>query len=567
MPIWLWLIVLYAYSISGCAASLNESISFCATEAVSNKPIRPDSRWGNLACEKEISVVAALDEYEPASVVIRSNESRILTISISDLASSDSVFSKNNIDIKYVKNWYQSETAWHDIRQKNKRSVLVPELLLNDESIIYVDDERIKNYLKVSEAGEYSYKDISSKTNIALKTQPTIKELPVVDAKSLQPLKIKKNTNQQVWLTFKIPVETLPGDYRGDLIIDSTEGELRVPVLLSVRPYKLMPAELSYSIYYRGVLAVDDIGTISSENKSKQQMLQDFINMKAHGVENPTIYQPYWDVKGFEAVMELRSKAGFQSKDLYFLGITTGNYGDDRDVEKRLKAFDKIRKIADRYEIETLYIYGIDEADPDKIEGQYPLWKKFNDKGAKIFVAAWRPDREELLGGKIDLLVNGVRHNNDMNKAFNLKGTKVYLYNRPQVGVENPLIYRNSYGFELWGNGFQGAMNYAYQHSFGNIWNDFDHKEFRDHVFAYPAVDKPIDTIAWEGFREGVDDIRYVSTLRHSIATYHDQGSIKIKEAKDFLLKLKRESSLSAKEKRAAIDKHIISLCCNGFEI
>jgi len=31
--------------------------------------------------------------------------------------------------------------------------------------------------------------------------------------------------------------------------------------------------------------------------------------------------------------------------------------------------------------------------------------------------------------------------------------------------------------------------------------------------FVYPAADGVIDTIQWEGFREGVDDVRYLSTL------------------------------------------------------
>ena len=36
---------------------------------------------------------------------------------------------------------------------------------------------------------------------------------------------------------------------------------------------------------------------------------------------------------------------------------------------------------------------------------------------------------------------------------------------------------------------------------------------YRDHVFAYPTSNGVIDTIQWEGWREGVDDTRYVATL------------------------------------------------------
>ena len=63
----------------------------------------------------------------------------------------------------------------------------------------------------------------------------------------------------------------------------------------------------------------------------------------------------------------------------------------------------------------------------------------------------------------------------------------------------------------MWNAGYDGAMNFAYQHAYGpSIWNDFDSASthYRDHVFAYPTTDGVIDTIEWEGWREGVDDTR-----------------------------------------------------------
>jgi hypothetical protein len=55
--------------------------------------------------------------------------------------------------------------------------------------------------------------------------------------------------------------------------------------------------------------------------------------------------------------------------------------------------------------------------------------------------------------------------------------------------------------------------SYHYQHGFGHVWNDFDDPTYRDHVFAYPTFDGVIDTLQWEGFREGIDDVRYLTTL------------------------------------------------------
>ena len=60
-------------------------------------------------------------------------------------------------------------------------------------------------------------------------------------------------------------------------------------------------------------------------------------------------------------------------------------------------------------------------------------------------------------------------------------------------------------------------MDFAYQWEFGHAWNDFDSPKYRDHVMAYPTAGAPIDTLQWEGYREGVDDTRYLATLLHAI--------------------------------------------------
>ena len=61
-------------------------------------------------------------------------------------------------------------------------------------------------------------------------------------------------------------------------------------------------------------------------------------------------------------------------------------------------------------------------------------------------------------------------------------------------------------------------MTLGYQWAYGHIWNDFDSKRFRDHCFAYPTANGVVGTIQWEGFREGVDDVRYINTLEMAIA-------------------------------------------------
>lgn len=43
-------------------------------------------------------------------------------------------------------------------------------------------------------------------------------------------------------------------------------------------------------------------------------------------------------------------------------------------------------------------------------------------------------------------------------------------------------------------------------------------------VKAYPTIDGVIDTIQWEGFREGINDVRYLTTLNNTITTAKAEG-------------------------------------------
>ena len=59
--------------------------------------------------------------------------------------------------------------------------------------------------------------------------------------------------------------------------------------------------------------------------------------------------------------------------------------------------------------------------------------------------------------------------------------------------------------------GLTGACTYAYQSD--DPWNDFNNNQLRPHTMAYPTLSEPIPTLQWEGWREGVHDLRYLTTL------------------------------------------------------
>ena len=80
-----------------------------------------------------------------------------------------------------------------------------------------------------------------------------------------------------------------------------------------------------------------------------------------------------------------------------------------------------------------------------------------------------------IVGDLLDVAVFAGPLNTTQAAQWHSYGKRIFSYANPQVGVENPEIYRKNYGFALWNAGYDGAMNYAYQHGYGpSIWNDYD---------------------------------------------------------------------------------------------
>ena len=163
--------------------------------------------------------------------------------------------------------------------------------------------------------------------------------------------------------------------------------------------------------------------------------------------------------------------------------------------------------------VANAYFCGIDEADGDLLKTQRQAWDAVHAAGGKMWAASWRDDLLDAMGGLLDLAVLS-RQCRGQITAWHELGVRVWLYSNPNVGPEYPETFRRNYGLILLEEGWDGCCPYAYQHGFGkSIWDDFDSEKYRDICFTYPTIDGVIDTIQWEGFREGITDVRYAATL------------------------------------------------------
>ncbi|MBO4620559.1 MAG: hypothetical protein J5654_10675 [Victivallales bacterium] len=431
----------------------------------------------------------------------------------------------DSLVIRHVATWYTGVPSI-TIKQPGFRT-LTPELLLNDPTLVKACSADRGNYVRLDfpERSYYSYISAELDEQYGLPKKEyfhlDIKEFPVRDSVELQPVRLSPGERRQFWATFHVPEDALPGTYRGTIAL-TNEGKtcMELPVTVEVLPFDLLPPE-NYisSIYYKGYLGPN--GAIGAGNypdsKTPEQYLAEMRNLKAHGVDNPPIFL-WWrseDIHYLDECLTLRELAGMDNHTLFLWGSNTGDSERPEDLVQLRESVEKAIAIAHEHGAEEIYFYGIDEARPEVLAREQAAWQVVHDAGGKIYVAVM--DLSDSLDTSLDLaVVAGERFTPDEFARAKAKGMKLLSYGHPQGGCVTPETYRRNYGLLLWQWGFDGAMTHAYQCGYGFIWNDFDGL-YRDENMTYPTADGVIDTIQWEGYRESVNDLRYLATLQQAI--------------------------------------------------
>ncbi len=536
------------------------------TSAVTNKRILPDTEYiSDAVVGGPVSLTATPGEYEPASFVIRPLKSvRNLVLSVGDFKSKNGyIIPKSALNIRTVKCWYQDQ----DINYREKTpaethspyahsgiKTLMPELLLNDDSLVKIDTIAKGNQLKLRFVDGDRYVDISSLDGVP---GDTIAEFPVSDASSLRPVDISSNTNKQFWLTAHLPRDAKPGEYRGTIQFKSPDGfKGSLSVRLTVLPFKLAGGHSISSIYYR---------TPSPQYYGEsiwQQYRNEMENLAAHGVtspmtqllfalgsgvqtavatEKPYKYGPFVSA-GFPGAdidlilqdlkykIKIMNESGLHTRVLYLDGLPVGIPSSD-GLEVLYSRAAKVIETARAEGVQEVYFYGIDEAVGDVLKAQTQAWNTIHRAGGKMFVAG--SGGKEYFGAVGDVLDLSVRANYPSSSEasqWHRNGRKIVCYANPQSGGEQPDTFRRNFGVLLWQYNYDGAMTYIYHNatiqnnlginnpgiiSWASSWNDFckNPDTSKQMNMVYPTANGIIDTLQWEGYREGMDDIRYINTL------------------------------------------------------
>lgn len=492
--------------------SQDANITTWVVPAISDTKILPLSEISDEYLGDTISIRASPGEYTCASFVVRSDQDIILEVEASDLVCGENTISKDEIDIKVVKCWWQGGTGTSNYSRTG--AYLTPELLLYDDTLIDVANDswpsasnlnqNWKNYLKLTNG---SYINISSQLQYpSVVYKIPLQDRPIMDAPYIKKLNVTASYNKQLWVTLHVPSITNAGNYTAALKIKNGHAVLAtIHITLQVLPISLLPPAIDYCIYYRGMIT--ESGSISAYDKTVEQYTAEQINMKKHGIINTTIYNFETESKLLQR-LAIRQDAGLDNSNLFIWeGLPALTAGDIAHY----------KEVTASYGVTDIFLYGPDETDLNTQEHRDRI-AAIHAAGGKYFNSQ-NVTQAAAVADILDIAVVSYDLDSSLAAAYHAAGHKIYSYANPQSVPEYPRTFRLNYGLLLWQNDYDGVMAFAYQQSFGDVWNDFDYAAWRDHCFTYPTTDGVIDTVQWEGFREAVIDMQYLATLQNTIAT------------------------------------------------
>lgn len=469
-----------------------------------NLPIYPDGRIGQEELSAEADIFAARGEAEPLSLGVHALEDLAeLTVSVGPLARADGAkFPADRVSVQYLEDAYIRSGRGRRTRGGGggPTAVLMP-----------------------------------------LRLRP------------VAPLPLTRGTTRQFWITADVPTTCPAGEYRGTITVASAgRPALARDIRLVVRDYELaQPKDLFIGAFMT-----------TGPGRPDRQTLADF---KAHGIDamlwffndstwkiardGDTIRQDFTPFKQF---VDDAVAAGMKGPIVVALGNDYNGYYEkrlarlfDRPLRPAEDVGGKTAEVAaiDDPVVNRLYVEGIrqlsqfirqqngwpeivlmhyDEATERLMPEAANRYKQIKqaDPAMRVYgVAMSRLAWAEQVAPVSDILVCNGEFDAIRNLAGKL-GKDVWGYTgcAASMGAGGA---RFNIGLRLYRYGLKGHWFWCYNFWPGDVWDEFDDRAGEaDWVAVYPgdAPGKHTPTLAWEGIREGGDDIRYVATVRQLLA-------------------------------------------------
>ena len=461
----------------------------------------------------EVRLIAAPGEYESGSFCIwPQTDAQDATVTVEDLRhNQDHRIPSTLIDLRIVK-WLYLPMDVSEKDRKLGQTVFQPLLLVHDDGLI--------NPVHLDEEG---YARGRNRLKHALNE--------VVDTDWIQPFDLHQQELRQLWLTVRVPHDAPAGDYHSKINVTTGDQSVTLPLVLTVLPFHLSPSRWMCGLYYAG--GFKDVRTIEKDRqaarradpmvyqawrnghskfvhsyyKSDEQIKLELLDMAAHGVTHAAFYcSP-------ERMVHLMEETKFGDGKTYF--STVKSHANEQTIALLKQAG-----------FTDIYIASDDE--PRELRSLQSHCRQYAQLGAKCFsslgISGMRPGR----GFKVQPLVEVLDHPNfrtrytirDELPKWKAAGKTATVYGSPYPWLHRfPLAFRVGYGLGMWRYGYGGSFDFAYQWHGPRVWDLFSLQSDSIYQIGYtlPTLGEPVSTLMWECFRQGNNDLRYLSTLMDRI--------------------------------------------------
>ena len=469
-------------------------------------------------------------------------------------------------DLRVVKVWLQNGNGWVSYFD-DAGLKLVPELLLHDENLIEVDLKREANYARVYRNGRTERAWISAPRGLDAgfdAYDPGFR-----DADVLQPVRLEKNAFKQFVLTIHAKKDQKPGVYRGAVTVGRTG--LSVPVAACVLPFELpMPRgylkdEQPYVYGCMSALPPRDLLRTRCGDVARGDAL---FRRWAQSLYDHSVFHAPYVTRETVGELPLLREIGFpldvvfgESKMPWF-GLNFGGRMSFVQLMQMKRASDEDKAFYEK-----------------NLPGATVLVGYGDEQGAG-FVTAHREAFEYYAGSPVKVGCAG--HEALMNKGgyaygyypmggepdnfekarpwHELGNEPVGFYASQHTGSENPQFVRMQHGLLSYFSGLTMTYNYLFD---TDGWNDRGVELYKPMVVTYACGDGLMETLAYAGFREGCDDIRYATCLkglvREAEAGASARAKVVARRALQYLALLKRDR-MDLNAVRAEMIEHILKI-------
>ncbi len=452
----------------------------------------------------------------------------------------------DRVETKLVKCWFRSGGAWMAYQGDKLTRVLAPDLLLNDEKVVKVDEHRQSNARLLHLAEGTRYIDCSrngQEQHEYYMTGAKTERVPFSDAATLQPVKMDEaGRGQQYLFTFRIGKDQTPGFYRGGLeLVADGKVVQTLPVTFRVLPFTLPEARTYYDLdrtYFCHVNLGWGVGRFPL--KPQYELLAKY------NFRHPS------NILDSDETYACAKDAGMDMKNILSAPAPSAEAwekpwgGNVRAVtEEGAQKLDELflanwERISARFKdkIRDAVLYPVFTSEQD----HYRATKELPDRPENIYHVHTNVKRfshsmtEKFIFGALDGtdMDSAAQIHREWADLWHAAGARVISYAEPFPSSENPAWFRRKLGLELYKMRYDGHMMHGF---LSPRWNEFtdwpEDPAYRNFGLAYFAEGGIVERLCLVGCAEGYNDVRYATQLRMlCIPALKSKDPVVVKEAK-----------------------------------